>query len=46
MFELAPHCKKDTRNNFYKLKNPFRKTNMGQKTISYIGPSGWSSLPD
>ena len=46
MFEFAPHCKKGTRNNFYKLKNPFRKINMGQKTIFYVGPSVWSSLPN
>ena len=39
VFELAPHCSIGTRNNFSKLKNPFRKTNMGQKAISYIGPS-------
>ena len=29
-----------------KLKNPFCKTNMRQKAISYIGPSIWNSLPD
>ena len=47
IFEFARHCRIGTRNNFYKLKkNPFRKTNMGQKTISYIGPSIWNSLPD
>ena len=34
----------DTRNNIPKLKNPIRKTNMGQKTISYAGPSIWNSL--
>ena len=46
IFEFAPHCSIGIRNNFFKLKNPFRKTNMGQKTISYTGPSIWSSLPD
>ena len=46
IFEFAPHCKIDIRNNFFKLKNYFRKTNMGQKTISYFGPSIWNSLPD
>ena len=46
IFEFAPHCRIGTRNNFSKLKNPFRKTNMGQKAISYIGPSIWNSLPD
>ena len=46
IFEFAPHCATGTRNNFTKLKNPFCKRNMGQKAISYIGPSIWSSLPD
>ena len=46
IFEFAPHCSIGTRNNFSKLKNPFRKTNMGQKAISYIGPSIWNSLSD
>ena len=34
IFEFAPHCRIDTRNNFSKLKNLFYKTSMGQKTIS------------
>ena len=44
--KFAPHCRIGTRNNFSKLKNPFCKTNMGQKTNSYIDPSVWNSLPD
>ena len=40
IFEFVPHCR------ISKLKNPFRKTNMGQKAISYIAPSIWNSLPD
>ena len=46
IFEFAPHCSIGTRNNFSKHKNPFHKTNMGQKAISYTGPSIWNSLPD
>ena len=46
IFEFAPHYRIGTRNNIFKLKNPFCKTNMGQKRISYIGPSIWISLPD
>ena len=46
IFEFAAHCTIGTRTNFSKLENTFRKTNMGQKTISYIGPSIWNSLPD
>ena len=47
-FLNLPHIVKyivGTRNNFSKLKNPFRKTNTRQKAISYIGPSIWNSLP-
>ena len=39
IFEFAPHCRIDTRNKFVKLKIPFRKTNMGQKAILFVGPS-------
>ena len=46
IFEFAPNCRIGTRNNFSKFKNSFRKTNMGQKTISYIGPSIWNSLSE
>ena len=46
IFEFAPHCRTDTRNKFSKLKIPFRKTNMGQKAISFVGPSLWNSLPE
>ena len=45
-FEFAPHQRIETRNKFAKLKIPFRKTNMGQKTISFVGPSLWNSLPE
>ena len=44
IFEFAPHCSIGTRNKFSKRKNSFRKTNMGQKAISYFGPSTWNSL--
>ena len=46
IFEFATHCRIGTRNNFSKLKNPFSKTNMGQKAISYTGPSIWNNWPD
>ena len=39
IFEFSRHCRTDTRNSFAKLKHPFRKTNTGQKTLSYIFPS-------
>ena len=45
-FEFAPHYRIDTRNKFSKLKIPFCKTNMGQKAISFVGPSLLNSLPE
>ena len=45
IFEFALYYRVRTRNNFSKLKNLFRKSNMGQKIISYIGPSIQKSLP-
>ena len=39
VFEFGRYCRTDTRNKFGKLKIPFRKTNIGQKGISFVGPS-------
>ena len=36
----------NTRNSHNRLTQPFRKTNLGQNSISYIGPSVWNALPD
>ena len=33
-----------TRNSTFKLEQPYRKTKLGQKGLSYIGPSLWNSL--
>ena len=38
IFEFARHCRINLINKFAKLKSPFRKTNMGQKAISFAGP--------
>ena len=46
IFEFAPRCRIDTRKKFAKLKIPFRKSNMGQKAISFVGPSLWNNLPE
>ena len=46
VFKFTPHCRIDTRNKFTKLKIPFPKTNMGQKAMSFVGPSLWNSLPE
>ena len=44
-FEYASQGRISSRNNYSKLKVPFRKTTMGQKSLSYIGPSVWNKLP-
>ena len=46
IYEAAPQTNLNLRNNFLKLKHPFRKTNIGQKALSYIGPTFWNSLPN
>ena len=45
VFEYASQERISSRNNYAKLKVPFRKTTMGQKSLSYIGPSVWNKLP-
>ena len=34
-----------TRRSKFKLELPFRKSNAGQKCLSYLGPKIWNSLP-
>ena len=46
IFEFAPYCRIDRRNSFANLKHPFHKTNTGQKTLLYNGPSLWNNLPE
>ena len=29
----------------YRMKQPFRSTNMGLNSISYFGPNVWNTLP-
>ena len=40
-FEFTPHGRINKRNKLAKLKTFFRKINMGQKGISFDGPSLW-----
>ena len=46
VFEYASQGRISSRNDYAKLKVPFRKTTMGQKSRSYIGPSVWNKLPN
>ena len=34
-----------TRNSINRFKIPFRKTNMGQNSMSYLGPKMWNNIP-
>ena len=34
-----------TRRSEYRIKKPFRSTNMGQNSIAYFGPKVWNTLP-
>ena len=45
VYEYAPQCRIESRSNFAKLKVPFQKTNIGQKSLSYIGPFLCNNLP-
>ena len=45
-FEFSLHCSIGRSNKVSKFKNPFHKTSMGKKAISYIGHSIWNSLSD
>ena len=42
IFQFAPEGDISLRNNFLKLKRPFRNTKTGQKALSFIGPSFWN----
>ena len=44
MFSL-PQNPRTTRRSTFKLKLPYKCTNMGQTGISYIGPKIWNNLP-
>ena len=45
VFGYASQGRISSTNNHAKLKDPFRKTTMGQKSLSYISPSVWNKLP-
>ena len=45
IFNPVGESRISTRQSYLKLKPPFRKTNVGQGCLSYIGPSAWNKLP-
>ena len=46
VFELASPNNLRRRNRYLKLICPFRKTNIGQNTLSFIGSSIWNKTPE
>ena len=46
IFHISSPGNINTRSSFLKLILPLRKTNMGQNTISFLGPQQWNRLPN
>ena len=46
VFDMAIENNFQLRCSFQKLKFPLRKTDSGQHTLSYIGPTFWNNTPD
>ena len=44
IFHIVDEGSVKTRSSFLKLELPLRKTNMGQNTLSYLGPREWNKL--
>ena len=46
VFQWAAESNRTLRNDYLKLKHPFRKTTAGQNSLSFLGPSKWNKLPE
>ena len=46
VFQWAAESNRTLRNDYRKLKHPFRKTTAGQNSLSFLGPSKWNKLPE
>ena len=46
VFQWAAESNITLRNDYLKLKHPFRKTTAGQNSLSFLGPSKWNQLPE
>ena len=44
IFDVVQQDNRNTRFSYLKLRQPFRKTNMGQKSFSYTCPGEWNKL--
>ena len=46
VFQWAAESNITLRNDFLKLKDPFRKTTADQSSLSFLSPSKWNKLPE
>ena len=46
VFQWAAENNRTLRNDYVKLKHPFRKTTAGQNSLSFLGLSKWKQLPE
>ena len=46
VFQWAAERHRTLRKDYLKLKQPFRKTNAGQNSLSFLGPTKWNQLPE
>ena len=46
VFQWAAESNRTLRNDYLKLKHPFRKTTAGQNSLSFLGLSKWNKLPE
>ena len=46
VFQWAAESNRTLRNDYRKLKHPFRKATAGQNSLSFLGPPKWNKLPE
>ena len=46
LFNPAKQNNISTRSSYLRLQQPFRKTKLGQNTLSYLGSGEWNKLPN
>ena len=46
VFQWAAKSSRTLRNDYLKLKHPFRETTAGQNSLSFLGPSKWNQSPE
>ena len=44
VFQWAAESNRTLRNDYRELKHPFRKTTVGQNSLSFLSPSKWNKI--